>query len=189
MFYKDGYEGSADYILKHDGYGQANFLHHIIAEGIARHQLQQKKYRIKGNAIAGYGIYATQDIGINELIFKGEEMPQRIVTRNYVAQNWEEKEKENFRRYAYPISKEVFLLWDDNPSGWAPQNHSCNANTAYQGLNVLATKNIDKGEELTLDYASFLDENMEPFDCQCGAVNCRGLISGIPNNSITEREK
>jgi D-alanine-D-alanine ligase len=189
VFYKDGYEGSADYILTHDGFGQANFLRHIIAEGIVRHQLKQKKYRIKGNAIVGYGIYATQDIGINELIFKGEEMPQRIVTKNYVAQNWEEKEKENFRRYAYPISKEVFLLWDHDPSGWAPQNHSCNSNTAYQGLNVIATKNINKGEELTLDYASFLDENMEPFDCQCGTANCRGLISGIPNNSITEREK
>ncbi|MEI9958331.1 MAG: ATP-grasp domain-containing protein [Ferruginibacter sp.] len=33
VFYKDGYEGSADYILKHDGFGQANFLHHIIKEG------------------------------------------------------------------------------------------------------------------------------------------------------------
>jgi len=48
---------------------------------------------------------------------------------------------------------------------------------------------IFKGEELTLDYASFLDENMEPFDCWSRGANCRGLISGIPNNSITEREK
>ena len=189
VFYKDGYEGSADYILKHDGFGQANFLRHIIAEGIARHQVLQKKYRMKGNAIAGYGIYAIEDIKMNELIFKGEELPQRIVTRNYVFQNWNEKEKENFRRYAYPISKEVFLLWDHDPTAWAPQNHSCNSNTGYQGLNVIATKNICKGEELTLDYASFLDENMEPFDCQCGAANCRGLISGSNNNSITEREK
>ena len=189
VFYTNGYEGSADYILKHDGFGQANFLRHIIAEGITRHQQRQKKYRMKGNAIAGYGIYAIQDIEINELIFKGEEMPQRMVTRNYVNQNWNEKEKENFRRYAYPVSKEVFLLWDQDPTGWAPQNHSCNSNTMYKGLNMIATKKIGKGEELTLDYASFLDENMEPFNCQCGAANCRGLITGKANNSVTEREK
>ena len=189
VFYKDGYEGSADYILKHDGYGQANFLAHIIKEGIARHRRKQKKYVMKGNSIAGYGIYATADIAANELIFKGEEMNQRIVTRRYVEQNWNIKEKEIFSKYAYPLSKEVYLLWDDNPGGWAPQNHSCNANTAYYGLNVIATRVINKGEELTLNYASFLDETMEPFNCQCGAPNCSGLITGITHNSVTEREK
>ncbi len=189
VFYKDGYEGSADYILKHDGYGQANFLTHIIKEGIARYRRKQKKYVMKGNSIAGYGIYATADIAANELIFKGEEMNQRIVTRRYVEQNWNIKEKEIFSKYAYPLSKEVYLLWDDNPGGWAPQNHSCNANTAYYGLNVIALRTIKKGEELTLNYSSFLDETMEPFNCQCGAPNCSGLITGITHNSVTEREK
>ncbi len=188
VFYRDGYEGSADYILKHDGYEQEKFLRHIIAEGIARHRRRQKKYQVKGNSIAGYGIYATQDISANELVFKGEELGQRIVTRRYVAQNWSIKEKEIFARYAYPLSKEVYLLWDDNPGNWAPQNHHCNANTGYKGLNVVAVKNIRKGEELTLDYSTFLDETMEPFNCRCGAANCRGLITGITHNSVTERE-
>jgi D-alanine-D-alanine ligase len=68
VFYKDGYEGSADYILKYDGYGQANFLKHIIAEGMARHQQKQKKYYVKGSPIAGYGIYASEKINANELL-------------------------------------------------------------------------------------------------------------------------
>lgn len=37
VFYPDGYQGSADYILQYDGLGQAGFLRHIIAEGLARH--------------------------------------------------------------------------------------------------------------------------------------------------------
>lgn len=188
VFYKDGYEGSADYILKHDGFGQANFLRHIIAEGMARHRRKYKKYNMKGNSIAGYGIYAVQDIAANELIFKGEEAAQRIVTRRYVEQHWNIKEKEIFGKYAYPLSKEVFLLWDNDPAGWAPQNHSCEPNTSYVGLNVVASRNIAKGEELTLNYASFLDENMEPFHCQCGSPACCGLVTGIPGNSVTERE-
>jgi D-alanine-D-alanine ligase-like ATP-grasp enzyme len=188
VFYKDGYEGSADYILKYDGYGQANFLKHIIAEGITRHAQKQKKFYVKGSPIAGYGIYATEKVYANEVVFKGEELAQRIVTKNYVEKNWTDNQKEIFRKYAYPLSKEVFLLWDHNPCEWAPQNHSCSPNTAYNGLNVIATRNILKDEELTLDYASFLDENMEPFNCQCGAPNCRGLITGIENNSVTERE-
>lgn len=188
VFYQDGYEGSADYILKYDGIGQASFLGHMIAEGIARHQRMKKKYTIKGNAIAGYGIYATQDIGPNDLIFNGEGLSQRLITRRFVETNWNETEKEIFRRYAYPVSNEVFLLWDNDPSAWAPQNHSCSPNTAYDGLNVIATRAISRGQELTLDYASFLDERMEPFQCHCGAPNCRGLVSGIPGNSITSRE-
>jgi len=29
---------------------------------------------------------------------------------------------------------------------------------------------------------------MDPFQCSCGTVGCRGLIAGIANNSVTERE-
>jgi D-alanine--D-alanine ligase len=188
VFYSDGYEGSADYILKYDGIGQGGFLRHIIFEGIARHQRMRKKYTIKGNAIAGYGIYASQDIQPNELIFNGEGLAQRLVTRRHVERNWGDPEKEIFRRYAYPVSDEVFLLWDNDPAAWAPQNHSCQPNTAYDGLSVIATKRIARGQELTLDYSSFLDERMEPFQCQCGAPNCQGLIKGKPGNSITARE-
>lgn len=188
VFYKDGYEGSADYILKYDGIGQSGFLRHIIAEGIARHNRKQKSYVMKGNSIAGFGIYANRNISNGEIIFLGEGKAQRLTTRRFVEKNWNEKEKENFRRYAYPVSKEIFLLWDDNPSEWAPQNHCCNANTGYEGLNVIALRDIKKGEELTLDYTNFLDEHMEPFHCSCGSNNCRGLIQGIKNNSLTERE-
>lgn len=189
VFYTGGYEGSADYILQHDGFGQSNFLKHIITEGIERYNRKQKIYNMKGNSIAGYGIYASRNIKANELIFKGEEMPQRIVTQRYVAQHWNSNQKEIFRKYAYPVSKEVFLLWDNNPYEWAPQNHSCQPNTVFDGLNVKAINDIIKGDELTLDYSSFLDENMEPFNCKCGSPNCRGLITGITNNSVTEREK
>ncbi|MFL5772868.1 MAG: SET domain-containing protein-lysine N-methyltransferase [Flavisolibacter sp.] len=188
VFYKDGYEGSADFILKFDGIGQDGFLRHIVAEGIARHERKRKPFVIRGNAISGFGIYANRDMRPGEYIFSGEEKAQRLVTLRHVEKNWSENEKEIFRRYAYPISKEVFLIWDNDPTRWAPQNHSCQPNTAYNGLNVVTTRPVANGEELTLDYATFLDQNMQPFHCLCGAPNCRGLIIGLPSNSITERE-
>ncbi|TAL46968.1 MAG: SET domain-containing protein-lysine N-methyltransferase [Chitinophagaceae bacterium] len=188
VFYTDGYEGSADFILKFDGIGQDGFLRHIIAEGINRHKRKQKLYEVRGNAISGFGMYTVRNISSGELIFNGEEKPQRLVTLRQMQQTWSEEEKEHFRRYAYPISKEVFIIWDADPTEWAPQNHSCDANCAYDGLNVVALRDIDKGEELTLDYAHFLDKNMEPFHCNCGSPNCRGLIMGLPNNSLTHRE-
>ncbi len=188
VFYSNGYEGSADFILQYDGISQQGFLRHMIAEGMARYQRKNKKYTIKGNAIAGYGMYATQHIQPKELVFAGEGRSQRIITRRFVEENWSDTEKLTFRRYAYPLSTEVFLLWDDDPAAWAPQNHSCQPNTAYDGLNVVALTEIHPTEELTLDYASFLDEHMEPFQCQCGAPNCRGWVKGQPGNSVTARE-
>lgn len=188
VFYTDGYEGSADYILQNDPIGQAGFLQLIIQEGINRHRRKQKKYTMRGNALAGYGIYASKPIHTGEIIFEGEGKSQRIITRREVMQHWSPEDQITFNRYAYPISSELFILWDDNPSEWAPQNHHCEPNTGYDGLNVIALKDIHAGEELTLDYASFLDEHMQPFACKCGSSQCRGTITGIPGNTITLRE-
>ncbi|NCI52124.1 SET domain-containing protein-lysine N-methyltransferase [Sediminibacterium roseum] len=188
VFYPEGSEGSADHILRFDGTGAAAFLRRMIEEGLARYKRSQKKYLVKGNAIAGYGICATVPLKPGETVFTGEGRPQRIVTKRHVEENWSEDDKLVFRRYAYPLSDAVFLLWDHNPSEWAPQNHCCEPNTAYDGLNVVALKHIRAGEELTLDYASFLDENMEPFHCSCKAINCRGEIRGKTKNSVTLRE-
>jgi D-alanine-D-alanine ligase len=188
VFYTDGYEGSADFVLKYDPIGQEGFLRHIIAEGIARHNRKKKAYAIKGNSIAGFGIYATRDIKEGEIIFAGEEKAHRIVTKRHVENGWNDEQKLNFRRYAYALGEEVFVLWDENPSEWAPQNHSCDANTGLDGLNVVALTDISMNEELTLDYSHFLDENMEPFECRCGSSACRGTITGVLNNSVNSRE-
>ncbi len=188
IFYQEGYEGSADYILKHDGIGQSGFLRLIIEEGLARWKRKRRNYEVHGNAIAGFGIHANRDIKSGEIIFRGEGKLQRIVTRSWVEQNWTPEMYATFRHYAYPISDEVFILWDSNPNEWAPQNHSCDPNTAYRGLNVVALRDILKGEELSLDYADFCNENAAEFECRCGAASCRGIVRGTPGNSVTNRE-
>jgi len=178
VFYADGYEGSADYILEFDGIGQAGFLKHIIEEGIARHQRKQKAYETRGNSIAGYGIYAKRLIKQGERLYKGEERPTRIVSKAWVDKNWNETEQLKFRQYAYPLGGDKYAIWDEEPHEWSPQNHSCDANCAMEGLNMVAVREIQPDEELTLDYAYFLDKTMEPFQCNCGAKNCRGVIKG-----------
>ncbi|MDQ2862929.1 MAG: ATP-grasp domain-containing protein, partial [Bacteroidota bacterium] len=188
VFYDKGYEGSADYILMHEPEGKKGFLRKIINEGIARHVRNQKKYIVKGDALSGYGMYAVKGLHEGEVIYTGEERPHRLVTKKYVEQNWNVDELQSFRKYAWPVSSEVYILWDNAPAEWSPQNHSCDPNTEYAGLNVIAIKNIVMGEELTLDYTTFLNNEMESFICNCGAENCKRVIQGIQANSITHRE-
>lgn len=189
VFYPEGWEGSADHILKLDGLGQAGFLERIIAEGRARYARRRPAYVMRGDAIAGYGIVASRPLEPGNVVWRGEERPMRVVTRRHVEANWAASEQETFRRYAYPISGEVYGIWDSDPAAWAPQNHSCEPNTRYDGLNVVAARAIAVGEELTLDYAEFLDESAEPFDCACGAQGCRGRVVGTLGNSVTSRER
>jgi D-alanine-D-alanine ligase len=177
VFYQAGYEGSADYILKFDPMGPAGFLRHIVAEGIARHRARQKLYERRGNAIAGFGIYALRDIAAGELVFRGEERAHRLVTMSHVLDAWPPSQVEVFRRYALPTGGDVRILWDEDPNQWSPQNHSCEPNTAYRGLNLLAVRDIARGEELTLDYADCCDETMAAFQCRCGSPKCRGAIA------------
>jgi D-alanine-D-alanine ligase len=100
------------------------------------------------------------------------------VTRAHVERHWQPADRELFHRYAYPVGPEVYVLWDIDPVGWAPQNHSCDPNTAFRGLDVVALRSVVAGEELTIDYTTFCDQHMEPFQCRCGSPRCRGRIAG-----------
>jgi len=177
VFYPEGYQGSADYILASDGIGQAGFLRAIIDEGLARHARRQLPYAVRP-CRDGFAMFAARDLARGSVVFEGEGKAQRIVTRSHVERTWSAENRDVFYRYAYPISANVFVLWDAEPSGWAPQNHSCDPNTEFIGLNLVARRDIRGGEELTVDYATFYDHHMTPFECDCGSANCRGRVVG-----------
>jgi D-alanine-D-alanine ligase len=177
VFYPDRYQGSADYILEFDGLGQAGFLSAIIAEGLARHARKQLPFAVKPRG-ASFAMFAARDLAQGSVVFEGEGKAQRIITRSHVDRTWPPADRAVFYCYAYPISPEVFVLWDTEPTGWAPQNHSCDPNTVFVGLNLVAQRDIRVGGELTVDYATFYDQHMTPFDCSCGSPRCRGRIAG-----------
>jgi hypothetical protein len=56
-------------------------------------------------------------------------------------------------------------------------NHSCDPNLRYDiAGNVVAARFIAQGEEVFIDYGCFIVNFDEPFECACGAPNCRGRI-------------
>jgi hypothetical protein len=176
VFYPPGYEGSADYILRYAPEGHRGFLRHIIEAGMARHGRKKARFRRGANGIDGFGIYASRDLKQGEIVYRGEERTARLATRDHIMKWWPADKVEVFRRYAMPVGGGVFMLWDEDPREWAPQNHSCNPNTGYAGLNLIALRDVQRGEELTVDYGGFGNAEAARFRCSCGAQNCRGVI-------------
>jgi hypothetical protein len=100
------------------------------------------------------------------------------VTRSHVERAWDERHRDWFARYAWPLTDEVWVTWSDDPREWRPVNHGCDPNAWLSGLDVVARRPIARGEEIVLDYATFYDERMPPFNCACGARECRGVVRG-----------
>jgi len=62
-------------------------------------------------------------------------------------------------------------------SPWKYLNHSCNPNSGIKNnRNIVAMKDIKKGEEIVMDYAMDNIDNWT-MKCRCGSKNCRKIIS------------
>lgn len=68
-------------------------------------------------------------------------------------------------------------------------NHSCDPNLVWKDDKTLMTwRGIKAGEELTYDYGTE-DLKVDSFQCQCGAVKCRGVIEGQEWKKTDMQEK
>ena len=174
VFYPDDNGGTADDILLLDGIGKAGFLQQMIDFAIARQRSLQRNYRVRLDPLHGHGIYATRDLVAGELIYQLEERPHVLVSRTRVERNWNARYREFFQHFAYPLTDELYVLWDDDPDEWKPLNHSCDPNAWVTGLDLCARRPIAAGEEITMDYATMYTERQVTFDCHCGTALCRG---------------
>ena len=68
-------------------------------------------------------------------------------------------------------------------------NHSCNPNCGIRGqIALVAMRDILPGEELTFDYA--MGEAIDqPWECSCGAPDCRGRITAEDHNDAMLRHR
>lgn len=187
IFYPPEAEGSADLILLNDGRGHSHFMDLILKSAMKR--VDPKPWKRAFHPDHGYRMVAMRDISKDDLIFEHEEQEHHLVSRSHVMNHWGEEKQTWFRQYAWPVSDELYVMWSPDPEKWTPINHSCDPNAWLTGLNVTARKPIRAGEEITLDYATFCNEIMEPFDCNCGADHCRKTIRGTDYRSAFVRER
>lgn len=132
------------------------------------------KFFIKKNN-KGLGVYAACDFKKGELIYKlkGKKINSKNLFFNI----------KNFRNNIcnpLQIGRRSYFMLDNFSILF---NHSCDPNAGIKNKSTLfALRNIKKGEEISYDYSTTIDES---FICQCGSKNCRGAISdffALPKN-------
>lgn len=129
------------------------------------------KVEVRDHSLNGKGIFAKEHIDKGEIVYiKGG----HILTRDELFSS-------GVINSYYPISDEYYLGAKDESEEEKIklyQNHSCNPNVGVHGeITFVAMRDIEKDEELTVDYA-FIDNEDYSFECTCGSEECRGVVTG-----------
>ena len=137
-----------------------------------KHTWADPKLVAKKSKIDGMGVFTEGDIKAGETLFiwGGEKVSM--------------KDLDDSRYHILtlvPIDNETYLglpIEDDYKCVEELMNHSCDANTWLNDeVTVVARRDIKKGEEVTLDHATW--DNDEEWDytendeCTCGSSDCR----------------
>lgn len=130
-----------------------------------------KNFEIKKSKY-GNGLFATQDIKKDELVFVVNDGTGKLYEFNSV---YELPESEI--NHAIQIGDNK---WIGHPLG-RNINHSCDPNCGARGdIDIVAMIDINKDEELFIDYSTIEDSDWEmKEECQCGNPQCRKNIRGF----------
>lgn len=132
-------------------------------------------FHLLSSKINGKGVYASKNIKEGELIYFRPVQEMVLKTRKEI-ENLSPAAKQHFIRYSYQIGDDLWALSEDNSDYW---NHSCSPNCYFGDESTIrALKDIQEGEELTIDYA-FTDtvELEPPYFCSCLSKECRKIIA------------
>ena len=132
------------------------------------------KTKVRESKIHGRGLFATADIGKNEIVaVKGGHIVDRKTLR--------EKITPRFGPVEIQIDDDLFIapvIEDERELSMLYLNHSCDPNLGVRGeITFVAMRDIHNGEELTHDWAMTDDDNYS-VECNCGALNCRQILTG-----------
>ena len=133
---------------------------------------------MRGGPDGSFAVFARTELTPGDRIVASEQVAPRIVSLATVQRDWPAADKARFDRDAWPITKDIWVTWSRDPEDWVTPRHSCDPNAWFDGLDITARRAVTPGEEVTLDYATFRTERMPAFQCSCGALACRGTITG-----------
>ena len=132
------------------------------------------KTEVRESNIHGRGLFATADIAKDEIVaVKGGHIVNRKALREQITPRLGPVEIQ--------IDDDLFIAPvtdDERELSMLYSNHSCDPNLGMRGeITFVAMRDVRSGEELTHDWA-MTDDDDYSIECNCGAVDCRKLLTG-----------
>jgi hypothetical protein len=143
------------------------------AEGKANLSYISPEAAVQASPIHGQGLFAVAPIAQGEIVcIKGGYIFHRQTLQ--AMPDW-------YRAAEMQVTEDLFIgprYEDERQGSMIFSNHSCEPNIGVQGQVVfVAMRDIAAGEELTHDWAT-TDDDDYTMACQCGAAQCRQVITG-----------
>lgn len=142
-------------------------------------------FRKRTSSHGGECLVADQHIQADSLVFSSEEWTSErregwtVLSIDEIAALTEEARKA-FLEYSYDVDWDRSVGTFDRAlatHGSNFINHSCDPNLGFDRAgNVRALRDVRAGEELTMDYATFVVTSDQSFVCGCDSYNCREVI-------------
>jgi hypothetical protein len=125
--------------------------------------------------LCGFGVVALDPISKGTLVV--------MFGGNVITASEFELLSHEMQNFPFQVGDELFLgPRDENDIGIGERiNHSCDPNVGFSGaIALVALRDIARGEEITLDYATCVASDDDAFvmTCACGAPRCRKVITG-----------
>ena len=141
------------------------------------------KIETRKSTISGYGAFAKEKIAKGELIMT-------LVGESFITDDIDKACKERGIGECDPLQIDDVTYLDLTPTS-KYINHSCEPNAGIRkNSDLIAIKEIERGEEITYDYATTVGVNDTMLmHCHCGAKNCRKLINNILSISKATLDK
>lgn len=121
---------------------------------------------VKDSRIHGHGLFAARHICAGETILDWCECTQVLSPRDLENLSPDERKRVSFIDGQYVLFKP--------PACWV--NHSCEANARGVNQHDVAVRDINPGEEITVNYILEKVPGLN-FQCRCGSPNCLGRIT------------
>ena len=119
---------------------------------------------IRGSAIDKHGVYALRAFRAGDVVLRWD-------TSHRLSREQSATYRQDPDTHLHPFNANEFFVVK-SPECFV--NHSCDNNTVALNFMDVAVRNIQPGDEITSNYET--DGAGLSFACQCGALNCRGVV-------------